>query len=73
MHIWGKFGDSSSNSSQVIARTSQISRIQSQSGENDFEGQGQGPPFLIPTESIPGHMFVANLLTLTQMRTTRIS
>ena len=26
-------------------------RIQSQNGQNDLEGQGQFPPFAIPTES----------------------
>ena len=36
--------------------------ILSQNGQNDLEGQGQWPPFSIPSESIPGCMFGANLV-----------
>ena len=34
---------------------------------NDLEGQGQWPPFSIPTESIPGCMFGVNLVILAQI------
>ena len=37
-------------------------RILSENGQNGLEGQGQWPPFSIPAESIPGCMFVANLV-----------
>ena len=42
-------------------------RLLSQNGQNDFEGQGQWPPFSIPAESIPGCMFGANLVIPTQI------
>ena len=42
-------------------------KILSQNGQNDLEGQGQGPPFSIPAESIPGRMFGANLVILAQI------
>ena len=42
-------------------------RILSQNGQNDHEGQGQWPPFSIPTESIPGCMFGTNLVLLAQI------
>ena len=42
-------------------------RIRSQNGQNDLEGEGQWPPFLIPAESIPGCMFGANLMVLAQI------
>ena len=35
--------------------------------KNDIEGQGQWPPFSIPAEGIPGCMFGANLVILTQI------
>ena len=41
---------------------SELPRILSQNGQNDLEDQGQWPPFSIPAESIPGHMFGANLV-----------
>ena len=34
-----------------------FSRILSQKGQNDLEGQGQWPPFPIPIESVPWCMF----------------
>ena len=42
-------------------------RILSQNGQNDLEGQGQWPPFSIPTESIPWCMFGANLVISAQI------
>ena len=60
MHIWGKFGDSSSNPLQAIVRIKgKFSRILSDNGQND---QGQWLPFSIPAESIPGCMFGANFV-----------
>ena len=43
-------------------------RILSQNGQNDLEGHGQWPPFSIPTESIPGCMFSANLVIIAKIR-----
>ena len=34
----------------------------SQNGQNNLEGQGQGPPFSIPVENIPGCMLGTNLV-----------
>ena len=45
----------------------EFSRILSQNGQNDLEGQGQWPPFSIPAESIPGCMFGANLVIPAQI------
>ena len=42
-------------------------RILSQNDQNDIEGQGQWPPFSIPTKSIPGCMFRANWMILAQI------
>ena len=42
-------------------------RILSQNSLNDLEGQGQWPLFSIIAESIPGYMFVANLVILAQI------
>ena len=42
-------------------------RILSRNGQNDLEGQGQWPLFLIPTESIPWCMFGANLVIPAQI------
>ena len=67
MHIWWKFGDSSSNPLKVIARASRIYYNLSQNGQNDLEGQGQWPPFSITVESIPRYMFGANLVILAQI------
>ena len=69
MHIWCKFGDSSSNPFQVIAQTKKaiFPRILSRNGQNDLEGQGQLPLFSIPAESIPRCMFGANLVILAEI------
>ena len=67
MHIWCKFGDSSSNPLQVIMQTNHFSRILSQNGQNDLEGQGQCPPCSISAESIPWCMFGTNLVILAQI------
>ena len=66
MPIWCKFGDSSWNPLQLIMQT-KFSRIPSQNGQNDLEGQGQWPPFSIPAESTSGGMFGANLVILAQI------
>ena len=66
-HIWYRFGDSSSNPLQISWRQVKFRRILSQNVQNDLEGQGQWPPFSIPTESIPGCMFGANLVILAQI------
>ena len=42
-------------------------RILSQNGHHDLESQSQCPPFSMPTDSIPGYMFGANLVILTQI------
>ena len=42
-------------------------RIPSQNGQNDLEGQGQWPPFLITAENVPGCMFGANLVIVAQI------
>ena len=42
-------------------------RILSQYGQNDLEGKGQWPPFLIPAESTLWCMFGANLVILAQI------
>ena len=44
-----------------------FTRILSQNAQNDFEGQGQWPPFSIPPESIPRCIFAANLVILVQI------
>ena len=41
MHIWGKFGDSSSNPLQVSGRQAKFPRIPSQNGQNDLKDHGQ--------------------------------
>ena len=56
MHIWCKFGDSSSNPLKVITRTGRNS--------SNSESKWQWPLFSIPAESIPGCMFGANLVIL---------
>ena len=42
-------------------------KIQSQNGQNDFEGHGHWPPFSIPAENIPGCIFAVNLAILAQI------
>ena len=42
-------------------------RLLSPNGQNDIEGQGQWTIFSIATKSIPGCMFVSNLVILSQM------
>ena len=45
------------------ASTALVTRM----GQNDLEGQGQWPPFSIPTESIPWCKFGANLVIPAQI------
>ena len=63
MHIWAEFGD---YSSKLSRRQTKFPRVLSQNGKNNLEGQGQLPPFSLPTESIPGCMSGANLVILAQ-------
>ena len=52
---------------ELLRGRAEIPRILSQNGQNDLEGQGQLPQFLIPGESMPGCMFGANLAILVQI------
>ena len=52
---------------RLSCRQAKLPRIPSQNGQNDLEGQSQWPPFSIPAGSIPGCMFGANLVILTQI------
>ena len=52
---------------KLSRRKAKFPRIWSQNGQNDLEGPSQWPPFSIPAESIPGCMFVANLVILAQI------
>ena len=52
---------------ELSCRQATFPTILSQNGQNDLEGQGQWPPFSIPTKSIPGCMFGANLVILAQI------
>ena len=52
---------------KLSLRQDKFPRILSQNGQHDLEGQGQRPPFCIPAESIPGCMFGANLVILSQI------
>ena len=63
MHVWCKFGDSSPNL-WVITRISLISLNSESKWTNDLGGQGQWPPFSIPTEIMSRCMFGANLVIL---------
>ena len=47
---------------ELLRGQSEFPKILSQNGQNDFEGQGQWPPFSLPAESIPGRMFGANFV-----------
>ena len=49
---------------KLLRRQAEFPRFLSQNG---IEGQGQWPPFSIPTESITGCMFGANLVILAQI------
>ena len=65
LHIWCKFGDSSStNPLQVIMETSQISKT---SKTKCPKWPWRSKSFSIPAESIPGCMFGANLVILAQI------
>ena len=61
------FGAKLVMSAQICAELSQgqakFPRILSQNDQNDLEGQGQWPPFLIAAESIPWYMCGENLVT----------
>ena len=48
-------------------RHAKFSWVLGQNGHNDFEDQGQWPPFSKPVESIPGYMFGINLVILAQI------
>ena len=52
---------------KLLYRQAKFPRILSQNGQNDNEGHGQWPLFLIPAESIPRCMFGANLVILAQI------
>ena len=52
---------------ELSHRQAEFRRILCQNGQNDLEGQGQLPPFLIPPGSIPGCIFGADLVILTQI------
>ena len=52
---------------KLLHGQAKFSRILSQNCQNDLEGQDQWPPFSIPVKSIPGCMFAANLVILTQI------
>ena len=67
MHIWCKFGDSSSHPLKVTVRTGRNSYNSESKQPNDLEGQGQWLPLSIPAKSIRGCMFGANLLILAQI------
>ena len=49
---------------ELLCGRAEFPRILSQ---NDLQGQGQWPLFSIPAESIPGCIFVANLMILAQI------
>ena len=49
---------------ELLHGQTKFTRILSQNGRNDLEGQGQWPPFSIPAEFIPRCMFGANLVIL---------
>ena len=67
LHVWCKFGDSSSYLSELSGRKAGFPRILSQNGQNDLEGKCQRSPFSIPAESVPGCMFDANLVISAQI------
>ena len=52
---------------ELLCGQAKFPRILSQNCQNDLEGQGQWPLFSIPAESIPGCIFVANLMILLQI------
>ena len=52
---------------ELLCEQAKFPRILSQNGQNDLEGHGQWPLFSIPAESIPGCIFVANLMILLQI------
>ena len=66
MHIWCKFGDSSSYPSycKLLPGQANFPRILS---KNDLKGQCQWPLFSIPVDSILGVMFGANLVITAQI------
>ena len=52
---------------KLLRGQAEIPRILSQNDQNDFDGHGQWPPFSIPTQSIIGCMFGANVVILSQI------
>ena len=52
---------------ELSRRQAEFPRILSQNGQNDLEVQSQWPLFSIPAQCIPGCMFGANLVILSQM------
>ena len=52
---------------QLFCGIAKFHKILSGNGQNDLKGQGRWPPFSIPTESIPGCMFSANLVIPAQV------
>ena len=70
MHIWCKFGDSSSyplHCDELSRGQAEFLKILCQNGQNYLDGQGQWPLFSIPGENIPGSMFGTNLVILAQI------
>ena len=52
---------------EISCGQAEFPKILRQNGQNDLEGQGQWPPFSIPTESITGSRFGTNLVILAQI------
>ena len=52
---------------KLSRKQSKFPRILRQNGKNDLKDQVQLPPFTIPAESIPGCMFSANMVILSQI------
>ena len=68
---WCMLGENLTIPAQICDNSSceqsELPSIVRQSGQNDLEGQCQWPLFSIPTESIPGCTFGANLVILAQI------
>ena len=52
---------------ELSQRQAGFPSILSQNGQNDFKDKGQWPPVSISAESMPGCIFGANLVILTQI------
>ena len=60
MHIGSNLVLLAENPLQVIWRKSRMPKILGQKGQNDFEGQGQWPPFSILGENILGCLWLGH-------------